>query len=536
MNVSEPGLERLLREEVADLRARLGLYESSEPFFRQMTDSLPALVWTTRPGGYCDFLSRQWVEYTGVPEELHHGEGWFDALHPEDQPWVSTVWRAAMEERASYDVEYRLRRHDGQYRWFKARGQAIHDDQGQIIRWFGTCTDIEDQKRAEQEIREARQAAEDANRAKDRFLAVLSHELRTPLTPVLTLAQMLEAAPELPPKLRAWVETIRRNAELETRLIDDLLDHTRISHGKIELQPAPVDVHEKIRQTCALCEAEAWDKRLDLVTDLGAARPWVHADSARLQQVLWNLIKNAVKFTPEGGTITILTADAEDGGIVVEVRDTGIGIEPHVLPRVFEVFEQGGREVTRSFGGLGLGLAISKGLIELHGGKVSAASEGPGRGAVFTVRLPASEPGPPARLAASDRAQPDPEERTRSACKVLIVEDHPDTLSAMAELVEMFGYEVRTAGTVESALRVAQGEKIDVLVSDIGRPDGSGLDLLRQLFDHHPEVLGIALTGFGMEEDLRQSQEAGFVEHLTKPINLGQLEQTLARVAALAPC
>ncbi|HSG40603.1 MAG TPA: ATP-binding protein [Thermoanaerobaculia bacterium] len=536
MNTSESGLERQLREQVADLRARLGLYESSEPFFRQMTDSLPALVWTTRPGGYCDFLSRQWVEYTGVPEELHHGEGWIGAIHPEDQPWVFAVWRAAMEELSCYDVEYRLRRHDGQYRWFKTRGQAIRDEQGQIIRWFGTCTDIEDQKRAEQEIHEARQAAEDANRAKDRFLAVLSHELRTPLTPVLTLAQLLETDPALPPKLRAWAETIRRNVELETRLIDDLLDHTRIIHGKIELQPAPVDVHEKILQTCALCESEARERGLELRTDLAAARPWVQADPARLQQVLWNLVKNAVKFTPEGGTITILTADAEDGGIAVEVRDTGIGIEPHVLPRIFDVFEQGGPEVTRSFGGLGLGLAISKGLIELHGGEVGAASDGPGQGAVFTVRLPVSLPGPPAGLVPSDGPRPDREERSRSACRVLIVEDHPDTLSAMAELVEMFGYEVRTAGTVDSALQVAAGEKIDVLVSDIGLPDGSGLDLMRRLLDHQPEVLGIALTGFGMEEDLRQSQEAGFVEHLTKPINLGQLEQTLARVAALAPC
>ncbi|HEY9422732.1 MAG TPA: ATP-binding protein [Thermoanaerobaculia bacterium] len=533
MNASESGLERQLRDEVPDLQTRLGLYAPSESFFRQMTDSLPALVWTTRPGGFCDFLSRQWVEYTGVPEQLHHGEGWFEAIHPEDRPRVFAIWCAAMEERASYDVEYRLRRYDGQYRWFKTRGQAIRDEDGRIIRWFGTCTDIEDQKRAEQEIHEARQAAEEANRAKDRFLAILSHELRTPLTPVLTLAQMLETDPALPPKLRAWVETIRRNVELETRLIDDLLDHTRITHGKIELQPAPVDVHEKIRQTCALCEGDARDKSLELTTDLAAARSWVQADPARVQQVLWNLVKNAVKFTPEGGTITILTADAEDGGIIVEVRDTGIGIEPHVLPRVFDVFEQGGPEVTRSFGGLGLGLAISKGLIELHGGKLSAASDGPGQGAVFSVRLPASESRPPAPLEPSGDAR---QERKRSACKVLIVEDHPDTLSAMAELVEMFGYEVRTAGTVESALGVAQGEKINVLVSDIGLPDGSGLDLMRRLLDYHPEVLGIALTGFGMEEDLRQSQEAGFMEHLTKPINLGQLEQTLARVAALAPC
>lgn len=499
---------------------------AGERLYQALFEAQPQISWVNRPDGKVEYFNSLWTQYTGLSPRPKTNAEWLEAVLPEDRGQAIAIRQEAISRGEPYQVDLRFRRADGVYRWHQCRVVPLRDENGGIFAWLGTAADVDD-------IREARRAAEEANRAKDQFLAILSHELRTPLTPVLTLAQMLETSPELPPKLRAWSEMIRRNVELETRLIDDLLDHTRISHGKVELRPAPVDIHEKIRQTCVLCEGEAREKRLDLVTVAGAARSWVQADPARLQQVLWNLVKNAVKFTPEGGTVTILTADAGNGGILIEVRDTGAGIESDLLPRVFDVFEQGGREVTRRFGGLGLGLAISKGLTELHGGLLTATSAGPGRGAVFTLWLPESFE-PPAGSAALNGALPDREVGVRSVCKVLIVEDHPDTLSAMAELVEMFGYDVRTAGSVASALRVAEGERIDMLVSDIGLPDGSGLDLMRRLLEYDPGVQGIALTGFGMEEDLRQTQEAGFVEHLTKPINLGQLEQTLARVAAWA--
>ncbi len=509
-------------------RAREELRES-DLFFRQMIDSLPALVWTTRPDGYCDLLSRPWVDYSGLPEEEQHGDGWMRVIHPDDRERVAESWRAAVEDRAVYALEYRLRRHDGLYRWFRAQGRPIRDERGRIVRWFGISADIEAQKRTERELLEARAAAEEASRAKDQFIAVLSHELRTPLTPVLTVAQMLEADAGLGPKQRAWVEMIRRNVELETRLIDDLLDHTRISRGKVELHLAPTDLHGKILQTLAICESDARGKRIELVTDLGAAHSWLLADPARLQQVLWNLVKNGVKFTPEGGTVTVHTRDAGDGGVVIEVRDTGVGIAPERLPRVFDAFEQGGREVTRMFGGLGLGLAISKGLVELHGGTLTAASDGPDQGAAVTLRLPAAVivPAEPASGVALDRGV-----APLSGRQILLVEDHADTLAAMAQLLEMFGYAVRTADSVASALQVAEGERIDVVVSDIGLPDGSGLDLMRQLLARQP-VRGIALSGFGMEEDLRKSREAGFVEHLTKPVDFAQLQRVLARVMTL---
>jgi PAS domain S-box-containing protein len=464
------------------------------------------------------------VDYTGIPEEKQHGDGWTEAVHPEDRERIFERWRASLEGRAQYDVEYRLRRHDGAYRWFGTRAQAIRDDRGVIIRWFGTSTDIEEQKQAKREILEARNAAEAANRAKDHFLAILSHELRTPLMPVLAAVQRLESEPDMRPDLRERVAMIRRNVTLETRLIDDLLDHTRIGRGKLELRPARVDVHETIRQTLAICEEETRDRHLLLTLDLQARRPWVRADPARLQQVFWNLLKNAIKFTPQGGTIAVRTSD-EGGDLAVEVRDTGIGIAPEDLSRIFDSFEQGSRDQARRFGGLGLGLAISKGLVELHGGTLVAESGGVGQGAVFTARFPALEMPITAALEAA------PAERRPGGQRVLIVDDHHDTLLAMADLLEMMGYAVGTADSVAAALRTVEGGRFDVVISDIGLPDGSGLDLMRQLHAR-TSVRGIALSGFGMEEDQRRSLEAGFSEHLTKPIDLQQLEQALLRVTA----
>ncbi len=506
------------------------MLRESEKWFRLIADSIPHMVWSARGDGGTDYYNSRFLDYLGVTREGMGEWTWLSTLHPEDAARSQEAWRQACENGREYEIEYRIRRAaDGRYLWHLGRAVPLRGSEGTIIRWFGTCTDIEDQKQAERELLGARQAAEEASRAKDQFIAVLSHELRTPLTPVLTVAQMLEADAGLRPEQRKWVEMIRRNVELETRLIDDLLDHTRISRGKVELHLVPTDLHGKILQTLAICESDARGKRIELVTDLRAARSWLLADPARLQQVLWNLVKNGVKFTPEGGTVTVHTADAEDGGVVIEVRDTGVGIAPERLPRVFDAFEQGGREVTRMFGGLGLGLAISKGLIELHGGTLTAASAGQGRGALFTLRLPAAAVVTPEPASG---AAPDREAGSRSGRRVLLVEDHPDTLAAMAQLLEIFGYTVRTADSVASALQVAEGERIDVVVSDIGLPDGSGLDLMRQLLARQP-MRGIALSGFGMEEDLRKSREAGFEEHLTKPVDLAQLQQVLARVTAL---
>jgi signal transduction histidine kinase/ActR/RegA family two-component response regulator len=374
---------------------------------------------------------------------------------------------------------------------------------------------------ARHSLHEALAKAEAANHAKDQFLAVLSHELRTPLAPVLTTATSLLADPHLAVDLRESLELIRRNAELEARLIDDLLDLTRVTKGKMPLSFSEVDAHVSIRHTLEICRSDIYRKKLELVTDLCAERHFVRADPARLQQVLWNLVKNAVKFTPEGGRITIQTADDNDA-IRIDVCDTGMGIEPDFLEKIFNAFEQTSDMVTRHFGGLGLGLAISKALAEAQGGKLFASSEGRGKGATFTLRLPASMD----VAAASSPAPEKSSDRISQGLKILLVEDHSDTAAVMSRLLRGLGHEVTIASSIATSIDAAGQQSFDLVMSDLGLPDGSGLDLMRQLRELHG-LPGIAVSGYGMEDDLRQTREAGFIAHLTKPVSFNQVEAVL---------
>ncbi len=381
--------------------------------------------------------------------------------------------------------------------------------------------------RAEQEVREARDIAEAANRAKDHFLAVLSHELRTPLTPALTAIQTMEADPALPPAFREAVQMIRRNVQLEVKLIDDLLDLTRVSRGKLELQLKPIEAHESIRQVLAICDAAIREKQLGVTFEPAASATTVLADSARFQQILWSLLKNAIKFTAEQGRIFIRTRNTPGGQFEVSVVDTGIGIEPNVLNKIFDAFEQGGKQVTKQFGGLGLGLAISRALAVQHGGTLSVFSEGNGRGATFFLRMPLTQ-----AVELPSDTPPEGESKPVNvlhACRVLLVDDHLDTARAMGKLLKIWGCHVQTANSMKSALEVAADGPFDVLISDIGLPDGSGLELMQTLSRLHP-VKGIAVSGFGMEEDLQSSRDAGFAEHLVKPVDLGKLELTIRKV------
>lgn len=391
---------------------------------------------------------------------------------------------------------------------------------------------IQQRRSEEQRIRlvreqAARAEAEAANRAKDQFLAVLSHELRTPLTALLLAATELEAEAAVAPKLLELVEIIRRNADLEARLIDDLLDLTRIARGKLEIRRKRVDLHEQLQyavKTC--CGTDIEEKNLQVTVDAGAQRHHIWGDPARLQQVLWNLIKNAAKFTPAGGRIEVQTSSAENR-IRVSVADTGIGIAADAMPKIFTAFEQADRSITRQFGGLGLGLAICKALVELHGGKIWASSDGPGRGATFTLELPvvAAEFDPTGTGAGPEALQVP----CGRGVSILLVEDHADTANVMSRLLSRGGYTVQVASRMSDALRLAEGTEFDILISDIGLPDGSGLDLVRRLGERRP-IKGIALSGFGMEEDIERSRAAGFTEHLTKPIDFKQLEAVVGRL------
>ncbi|HEX6864179.1 MAG TPA: ATP-binding protein, partial [Thermoanaerobaculia bacterium] len=380
--------------------------------------------------------------------------------------------------------------------------------------------------------------AEAASQTKDHFLATLSHELRTPLTPVLAVISRLQRRSDpLPSDVRDGMAMIRRNVELEARLIDDLLDLTRISQGKLELRRSPTDVRQVLAHALEASERPGAPGPT-LIADIEDAELWTWADAPRLTQVFWNLISNARKFTPPEGTVSV-RAWRDEGEVVVEVSDTGIGIEPEVLPRIFDAFHQGQRTITRRFGGLGLGLAISEKIVALHGGRIGAASQGRGEGSTFTVRMPAGKPA--VQPSFPWEAPPEPK-KARAAIvgenrplHILLVEDHPDTAEAMADLLRATGRRVTVAGSVAEGRAVAEaagnGSRIDLVLSDIGLPDGSGHDLMAEL-SRRFGLRGIALTGYGMEEDVERSREVGFARHLTKPVSLEQLESAIRQVAS----
>jgi CheY-like chemotaxis protein len=344
---------------------------------------------------------------------------------------------------------------------------------------------------------------------------------------VLSLATALEDQQGLPPGCHDAMRIVRRNVELEARLIDDLLDLTRIARGKLALRLAPVDVHRLLREVLEICEEDLRAKRLRTTVDLRATESTVRADAARLEQVFWNLIKNAVKFTPDGGAVTVATSNAGDGRqLTVRVADTGVGVEPDVLRKIFEPFEQADPSVTRQFGGLGLGLAIGKGIVEAHGGRITAESAGTGAGATFAVEL-ATLPG------AKEEQRPPQGKRPARPMRILLVEDHPDTARVMRTLLKGMGHEVVRVTTVRTALDALNREPpFDVMISDIGLPDGTGWDLMKQAGQLRPALRGIALSGYGMEHDIRRSKEAGFEEHIVKPFNFARLTELIDAVCS----
>lgn len=435
---------------------------------------------------------------------------------------------AAREGRAVLERELSVAFADGRIVRLLEYAAPLFDDKGATRGSVGAFVDITERRAAAEELARAKEAAEAANRAKDNFLAALSHELRTPLTPVLMAAEDLCGDPALPKTVHETLCMMRRNITLEARLIDDLLDLTRIARGKFALRLQRGGAHALMDLALEIVQEDAQSKQQAIELDLRASRTRLHCDPARLQQVFWNLFKNAVKFTPEGGCIQIRSFDGPDR-IIVEVSDTGIGIAADALERIFLPFEQAATAAEHRFGGLGLGLSISKAIVEMHGGSIIASSRGLDQGATFRVELPASVPAvtdsetPPARPSSQMPLK-------QATLRLLVVEDHYHTLDVLARLLRRAGHTIVTASTVAAAKELAATQSFDLVISDIGLPDGSGNELMQSLHTQHG-LRGIALTGYGMEEDERRARESGFVAHLTKPVDFAQLRRTLAQVA-----
>jgi PAS domain S-box-containing protein len=407
-------------------------------------------------------------------------------------------------------------------------GAPVRDRYGRVHGVVLVFRDFSEYKRHESAIQEARRAAERASQAKDQFMAALSHELRTPLTPVLAMLTTWEDDREIPEQYKSDLQMMRRNVELEARLIDDLLDLTRVVKGKLTINVERADVHDILRHVQQTCKSEANARHIHVVMDLAAKHHHVMADSARLQQIFWNILRNATKFSNETGEVIVATADTPAGMMEISFTDHGIGMEQQTLDKLFRPFEQGGPAITRRFGGLGLGLAISKALVDIQGGTLAAESAGLGKGARFKVQLPPALPAPAETGAA-------PEQQTRlpkpvKKLRILLVEDHADTAKTMARLLSNLGHHVQTAGTVADALNIARHHNPDLILSDIGLPDGDGVELLSQLrqFTNAP---AIALTGFGMDEDIARTAAAGFRAHITKPVNFQRLQMMVHQVA-----
>jgi PAS domain S-box-containing protein len=531
-----------LQQEINERQRILEVLKESEERYRYLAEAIPQIVWTANADGECDYFNQNWCDYTGLTLEQSLGSGWLAALHPEDMARSYAVWLNAVETGTLYENEYRFKHAvDGSYRWQLGRGFPLKDNQGKVVKWFGTCTDIHEQKQILEERarlleleQAARAEAETANRIKDEFLAVLSHELRTPLNAILGWAKLLQERQLNPARTSQALATIERNATLQVQLIEDLLDISRILQGKLVINITKVNLVIVILTAIETMRLAAETKSIEISTRFAPKIGQVMGDSARLQQVVWNLLSNAVKFTPNGGKIEVRLEKVENYAQIV-VSDTGKGISPEFLPYVFDYFRQADSSSTRRFGGLGLGLAIVRKIVEIHGGTVIAQSLGEEQGATFTVRLPML---PEEDVSINYEQYYSASLQSNSlqllGVKTLVVDDDADSRDFLAFILEQEGADVSLAASAVEALQLLPTIKPDVLVSDISMPDMNGYSLIRQVRTWSKELGGeipaIALTAFARQYDREQALQAGYQLHLPKPLNA---EELIAAVAKL---
>jgi PAS domain S-box-containing protein len=650
----------------------------SESRFRKLAESLPQLVWTCRADGTCDYISPQFVAYTGVPEAEQLGFDWLRQIHPDDREPLFASWNRTVATGEPFDVEYRIRRNDGVYRWFKTRAVALRDSGGKVVKWFGSNTDIDDQKQAERSLLEskerlngivssamdaiitvdeeqrvvlfneaaermfgspaaetlgrpfnrfiperfrgahtelvrrfgetggasramrslialradgaefpieaaiskveiggrklytfiqrditerkqaeaereqlareqvARAAAEAANRSKDEFLAMVSHELRSPLNAILGYTRMLRSGPADREAINNVAAVLERSAKAQLQIIEDLLDSARIITGKLRIEPGPVDLVPVLEAALDTVRSAAEAKGVTLVANFGPLPEQVLGDSTRLQQVVWNLLSNAVKFTPEGGRVELWMEGAADN-VRITVSDTGKGVDPEFLPFVFDRFRQADTSGARRYGGLGLGLSLVKYLVELHGGTITAASEGLGRGATFTVTLPRRHPEfmaprlPAATLreARTEAAITLDEAFSLEGVSLLVVDDQEEARVILTQALGEYGAQVTGVSSGAEALALLSdppgGRRPDALILDIAMPGEDGYAVLKKVRALEAEqgaeadqIPAIALTAYGRGEDRLRALQAGFHMHVAKPVEPAELAVVVA--------
>lgn len=529
-------------EVTAEVGARREL-EEAQWLLRSVIDNVPELAWTARPDGHIDFYNQRWYDYTGTTPEQMEGWGWRSVHDAAMQPSVEANWFGSLATGKPFEMEFPLRAADGSFHWFLCRARALKDAEGKIVRWFGTNTNIDERVQLLASEKAAREEAERSNRAKDEFLAIVSHELRNPLNAMLGWTRLLRSGslPEAQ-QMRA-LETVERNAVNQAQLIDDLLDVARIVSGKLPLDVQSVHLARIVEAALDSARPALDAKALELSVVLDREAT-LFGDPARLQQVVWNLLTNAIKFTPRGGSLRVVLR-RDDAYLELAVCDNGSGIDPSFIPYVFDRFKQADPSSTRSQGGLGLGLAITKSLVEMHGGTISVESTGLGQGATFVVRLPvAAVRGSHRDTTTAPRALAEPEKlrldppKELLGLRVLAVDDEPDAREIVAVILGSCGVRVTTAGSVAEAMAAFEQEPPDVVLTDIGMPGEDGYSLISKL-RALPKGRGGAtpvacLTGYAGSDDRRRALLAGFNMHIPKPVDPEELIAVTANLARMA--
>ncbi len=479
----------------------------SEKRFRNMADHAPVMIWITDADGSCTYLSRSWYEFTGQTPETALGHGWLDATHPDDQEVAAATFLAAHRRQAAFKIDYRVRKVDGSYAWAIDSAAPRFGADGEFLGYIGSVLDITERKQMEDALKES-------DRRKDEFLAMLAHELRNPLAPIRNATEVLKVAADGDPS-RVWArDVIERQTQHITRMVDDLLDVSRITQRKIVLRRERVDAAAILERSVEASRPLIDARRQRLAVTLTPAVK-LDADQTRLIQVFSNLLNNASKFTDEGGDISLVAA-VEHAELVVSVRDSGVGIAAELQPHVFDLFTQADRSLDRSQGGLGIGLTLVRLLVDLHGGSVAVQSDGVGRGSLFTVRLPLAESPEEGATKAPLESKAAGRDGTR---RILLVEDNADSAEMLSVMLSLHGFTTEVAHDGEAALKVAANFVPHVVCCDIGLPRMDGYEVARRMRGLLPPAsVLIAISGYGQEHDRARSATAGFDHHLTKPV------------------
>ena len=513
-------LEQRVEERTEELGRTNAALRESEERLRLLADTIPQLAWMARPDGHIFWYNRRWYEYTGTTPDQMEGWGWESVHDPEVLPKVLMRWKASLANGEPFDMVFPLKGADDKFRPFLTRVNPLRDQEGRVLHWFGTNTDIS-------EIKEMEEALRDTDRRKDEFLATLAHELRNPLAPIRNSLEILKMPSVDTETAQQTRDMMERQVHQLVRMVDDLLDVSRVMRGKIELRRERVELASIVAGAIEAAQPIIEVQGHELSLSLPPESLLLDADPVRLAQVIGNLLTNAAKYTEANGHIW-LAAWREGEQVVLSVRDKGIGIAPNMLPHVFELFVQADHASTKSHGGLGIGLTLVKNLVEMHNGSVEARSGGLGKGCEFVVRLP---------FMVQELQQPNDKENgeqqpdTSSVShRLLVVDDNKDAATSFAMLLRLKGHEVQVAHDGPSALALATSYRPDTVFLDIGMPGMDGYEVAQRL-RQHPELKNVvlaALTGWGQEEDRRHTAEAGFDHHLVKPPDLTAVEGVLA--------